>query len=130
MERRWVWLLPYHLSFLNHPDIFNSRECLFRRLEALEPQHGPCSFLYKAMILLCNVVEIFFLANRELFSLTKAFIQRMQGTFIGGTLVNVNNFRSSVFPVKALRKKALAATASLWARSKKSMVYPNLSTAL
>lgn len=58
IEERVTSLLTKNLSFLNHADVFNSRNCFFGRKEVFGTQHSPRSFLDKPMILLNNVIEL------------------------------------------------------------------------
>ena len=89
-------LLSDDLSFLNHANILNSWNCRFSGMKVFKPQHGPCSFLDKPMILLTYVVEIFDFSDLNFLFFRDIFVKRIKSCLVTSAFINGDLIGSSI----------------------------------
>ncbi len=119
--------LDHQLFFLDHVHEFDPDERVLGCVKRFEPQHGPCHPLHSSMILLHDIVEILDLADGDRGAVL--LIVALDGRFIGRTPVDGDLLRHAVAADRLRQKPLSAACSSRCSVSRKSMVWPVLSTA-
>jgi hypothetical protein len=119
-------VLAHHLSFLDHGHECNTDQGRLRCLKGLASEHGPDDPLDSSMILFDPIVKIFHLADDDRRPVLR--LVALDRGFMRVAAVNGDRLGGPLRPIAFVKNRSAASVSRCFV-SRKSMVWPSLSTA-